>query len=82
LDEASLEALYIQSIMAWETRPVSRATLADLDMNMVDLYLTQRSARSKLTGRLADVPARFPQQVSWLYIRFISLDLLSLLDNI
>lgn len=49
------EFLYTRGIMAWETRPVSRATIADLDMNMVELYLTQRSARSKLAGRLANV---------------------------
>ena len=54
LDNESLEVLYTRAIMAWETRPVSRATVANLDMNMVELYLTQRSARSKLAGRLAN----------------------------
>jgi ATP-dependent DNA helicase RecG len=46
------EFLYAQGVLPWETQPVARATLADLDMEFVDAYLEQRSARSKQNGRL------------------------------
>src|ERR1051326_1787588 len=46
--------LYQRGLLAWETRPVLRATLADLDMRLVDQYVAQRSPRSQRTGRLAN----------------------------
>lgn len=49
------EFLYSKGIMVWETRPVSRATLADLDMTLVEAYLAQRPGRSKLAGRLSNL---------------------------
>lgn len=40
---------------SWETQPVSRATLADLDMALVEVYLAQRPDRSQLAGRLSNL---------------------------
>lgn len=49
------EFLYTRGIMAWETRPVEKATLADLDSNLIETYLAQRPTRSKLAGRLSNI---------------------------
>ena len=46
------EFLYTQGVLAWETQPVARATIADLDMALVASYLEQRPSRSKMAGRL------------------------------
>ncbi len=46
------EFLYTQGVLAWETQPVARATIADLDMTRVESYLEQRPSRSKMAGRL------------------------------
>ena len=45
----------IASLLAWETQPVARATIADLDMALVEAYLEQRPSRSKIAGRLANL---------------------------
>jgi len=52
LDEEIEEFLYTQGVLAWETQPVARATIADLDMALVEAYLEQRPSRSKIAGRL------------------------------
>ena len=49
------EFLYSRGVLAWETQPVARATIADLDMTLVESYLEQRPSRSKLAGRLANL---------------------------
>lgn len=49
------EFLYTQGVLAWETQPVNRATMADLDMTLVETYLEQRPSRSKIAGRLANL---------------------------
>jgi ATP-dependent DNA helicase RecG len=49
------EFLYNQGILAWELRPVLRATLADLDMTSVQSYLEQRPERMRQAGRLANL---------------------------
>lgn len=49
------EFLYTQGVLAWETQPVNRATMADLDMTLVEAYLEQRPSRSKIAGRLANL---------------------------
>ncbi len=49
------EFLYARGILAWERQPVLKATLADLDMALVDVYLAQRPTRSKLAGRLSNL---------------------------
>ncbi len=55
LDLTEIEAfLYMRGTLNWETRPVLRATLQDLDMTLVEAYLNQRPDRSKLSGRLAN----------------------------
>ncbi len=46
--------LYHRGTLAWETRVVQTATLADLDMELVAAYLAQRSDRSQPSGRLAN----------------------------
>lgn len=47
------EFLYSKGVLAWETQPVLRATLEDVDMKQVEAYLEQRSERSKVAGRLS-----------------------------
>jgi ATP-dependent DNA helicase RecG len=47
------EFLYHRGTLAWETQPVLRATLEDLDMSLIEAYLAQRPDRSKINGRLA-----------------------------
>jgi ATP-dependent DNA helicase RecG len=54
LDTRSLEALYDRGVLVWETQPVRRATLADLDTNLIEIYLAQRPERSRLAGRLSN----------------------------
>lgn len=49
------EFLYNQGILAWELRPVLRATLADLNMESVQAHLEQRPERMKQAGRLANL---------------------------
>ncbi|HLW03546.1 MAG TPA: helix-turn-helix domain-containing protein [Ktedonobacterales bacterium] len=46
--------LYQRGLLAWETQPAQRATLADLDMRLVEQYIAQRSPRSQHAGRLAN----------------------------
>lgn len=46
------EFLYHRGTLAWETQPVLRATLEDLDMSLIETYLAQRPERSKISGRL------------------------------
>ncbi len=48
------EFLYSHGVMPWETQVVPRATLADLDMSLVDTYLEQRSERGKQDGWLSN----------------------------
>lgn len=53
MEVAEIESfLHQRGSLAWESHPVERATLADVDMDLVDAYLTQRPSRSKETGRL------------------------------
>jgi ATP-dependent DNA helicase RecG len=52
---SSEEFLYTKGVIAWETRPVARATLTDLDMALVEAFLEQRPSRSKLAGRLTNL---------------------------
>ena len=49
------EFLYTRGVMAWETRPVEKATFADLDTNLIELYLAQCPGRSRIAGRLSNV---------------------------
>ncbi len=49
------EFLYERGVLIWETQPVPRATLADLDTNLIETYLAQRPERSRLAGRLSNV---------------------------
>src|ERR1051326_3024272 len=46
--------LYQRGLLAWETQPAQGATLADLDMRLVEQYVAQRSPRSQRAGRLAN----------------------------
>jgi ATP-dependent DNA helicase RecG len=46
--------LYQRGLLAWEAQPAQHATLADLDMRMVEQYVAQRSPRSQRAGRLAN----------------------------
>ncbi len=46
---------YSRGTLAWELKPVPRATLNDLDMQLVEEYLARRSNRSRSAGRLANV---------------------------
>ncbi len=49
------EFLHSRGTLAWELKPVPRATLDDLDMQLVEQYLARRSNRSRNAGRLANV---------------------------
>lgn len=49
------EFLHNKGTLAWELKPVPRATLNDLDMQLVDQYLARRSNRSRNAGRFANV---------------------------
>lgn len=54
MDVHEIEAfLYQRGTLAWELRPVERATLADLDMELVEQYLAQRPSRTRDAGRLS-----------------------------
>ncbi len=48
LDEIE-QFLYRRGSLVWETRPVERARLSDLDMVLVENYLTNRSKRVAIT---------------------------------
>jgi len=53
MEVSEIEAfLHQRGSLAWESHPVERATLADLEMDLVDAYLAQRPSRPKETGRL------------------------------
>jgi len=49
------EFLHSSGTLAWELKPVARATLNDLDMQLVEQYLARRPTRSRSAGRLANV---------------------------
>ena len=49
------EFLYSRGNLAWERRTVVRATLDDLNLELVKSYLEQRPTRSRLGGRLSNL---------------------------
>lgn len=50
-----LEFVYRQGMASWETQPASLATLEDLDLERVRLFVDQRPERSRRSGRLDDL---------------------------
>ena len=51
LDVPEIESfLYQRGTLGWESRPVPRATLEDLDMRLIEAYLAQRPSRSRAGG--------------------------------
>jgi ATP-dependent DNA helicase RecG len=50
-----LEFVYRQGLASWETQPASLASLEDLDLERVQLFVDQRPERSRRGGRLDDL---------------------------
>ncbi|HEX2912172.1 MAG TPA: helix-turn-helix domain-containing protein [Chloroflexia bacterium] len=49
------EFFYNRGFMRWETRPVLKATLADLDTDLLKDYLQQRPQQNRQAGRLTNL---------------------------
>jgi len=46
------QLLYQRGLLAWETRPVAQATMADLDMSLVEQYLKARAQANPRSNQL------------------------------